>query len=59
MAWLEPSQQVVVEETETRRLSRIAAAQSRAELNVKENAATEFKSMLEKWKDSVELGPEN
>ncbi len=58
LAWLEPSQQVIVEETETRRLSRIAAAQSRAELNVKENAASEFKSMLEKWKDSVELGPE-
>jgi len=59
LAWLEPSQQVVVEETETRRLSRIAAAQSRAELNVKENAASEFKTMLEKWKDSVELGPDN
>jgi len=58
LAWLEPSQQVVVEETETRRLSRIAAAQSRAELSVKENAASEFKSMLEKWKDSVELGPD-
>ncbi len=58
LAWLEPNQQVIVEETETRRLSRIAAAQSRAELNVKENAASEFKSMLEKWKDSVELGPE-
>ncbi|VAW96877.1 hypothetical protein MNBD_GAMMA22-1239 [hydrothermal vent metagenome] len=58
LAWLEPNQEVIVEETETRRLSRIAAAQSRAELNVKENAASEFKSMLEKWKDSVELGPE-
>jgi CRP-like cAMP-binding protein len=57
LAWLEPNQEVVVEETETRRLSRIAAAQSRAELNVKENAASEFKTMLEKWKDSVELGP--
>ncbi|MFV2059387.1 MAG: cyclic nucleotide-binding domain-containing protein [Gammaproteobacteria bacterium] len=58
LAWLEPNQEVVVEETETRRLSRIAAAQSRAELNVKENAASEFKTMLEKWKDSVELGPD-
>jgi len=59
VAWLEPNQEVVVEENETRRLSRIAAAQSRAELSVKENAASEFKSMLEKWKDSVELGPDN